>query len=211
MSAPTSAALDNLQLIACSSELELRRARTFRSQIFSSRSGIVFDEAGERDSDARSHVFVLARNAEVVATARCQPYPSSLSEIGRLSSTGVRFSADTEVGRLAARRSDDGLMYPLLILALGANYLLECSNRRRYVAHCDPRLIPLYEAVGAVDTGVNVNVPNRPRPHAVLLGSYEECARRGLDLLGIDRAAARAAIRWDDAAIGHDQTAPGSA
>jgi hypothetical protein len=204
-------ALGGLQLIPCNSEFELRRAWAFRSQTFRSRRGIAFDQKLERDCDAYSHVFLLARNAELVATARCQLYPSPASEIDRLSTTGVRYSADTEVGRLAACRSDDGLVYPLLILALGATYLLERTNLRRYVAHCDPRLIPLYDAVGAVDTGATVDVPDRPRPHTVILGSYEDCAQRGFALLGIDREAAVAAIRWDDAVLGQGETVSGSA
>jgi len=187
-----------LELIRCSTRIELRRARQFRNDMFRERCGMELDSLQERRRDESSHVMLLSRSGVPCATARVQSYPGSgtLREIAPALPT---LGADSEVGRITAARSDESLKNSLLLLTLGAMWLVEHTEHRRYVAHCHPKLVPLYELVGATDTGLTIDVAGRPTRYSVVAGDYAAAAEGGLAQLsqaafGADDA--MAAVRW---------------
>src|SRR4051794_18364343 len=192
----TPAALAGIQLLRCSSAEELERAGIFRNHVFRSRRNVSFSEGLERRRDARGTVFLLLSGEQEVATARVQPFPSEISPVSDLAARFRDSGADTEVGRVAAVRSPDATRYSLLVLTLGAMWLLESTWHRRFVAYCHPKLLPLYQLVGVEVSGEPCEVPGRADLHHVIVGDYTDVASNGLRLLGISQAAAHAAIRW---------------
>lgn len=187
---------DGIQLLCCGTEKELQVTRDFRNEVFLNRRGVVFDDGLEGRRDEESHVMLLLKEGVPVATARSQPYPSDLSAVSMIAPTPLRYDADSEVGRIAAKRSPQSTYYSLVLLALGARWLLEHTRHRRYVAYCHPKLLHTYQLVGAEDTGETCVVPGRADRHSIITGNYESCARLGAALLSVSDAPSRAAIRW---------------
>jgi hypothetical protein len=186
-----------LELIRCSTKTELRRARQFRHEVFRAKRGMDLDSLQERRRDESSHVMLLTQRGTPCATARAQSYPGSgkLAEIAPELST---FGADSEVGRIAALSAADGLRHSVLLLVLGAMWLVEHTGHRRYVAYCHPKLVPLYQLVGATDAGLTIEVDGRPG-YRVVLGDYSACVENGLRQLvhaGFSQQEAVASVRW---------------
>jgi hypothetical protein len=198
--------LRGLELIRCSDKAELRRARKFRNEIFRARSGIEFEPLQERRRDESSHVMLLLQHGTPRATARVQPYPGS-GVLAEIAPHLPSFDVDSEVGRIAALTSADSARYSLVLLVLGAIWLLQHTQHRSYVAYCHPKLLPLYQLVGARDTGLTLEIPGRPNRYCVLLGDYTACVEGGLTQLasaGFGEQDALASVRgqygtsWDD-------------
>ena len=183
--APTPAG--RLTFSCASSDLELARAAAFRRSVFMERRGVSFDDALETRRDRQGHVFLLRDAGAPVATARVLRYPSPLSPVATLAlAPAVAGSgADSEVGRIAAVASPQAVRYSLVLLTLGSIWLLRHTGLARYVAYCHPRLLELYRAVGAEDTGLAVAVPGRDEPHRIICGEYADAARLGGQRLGI--------------------------
>jgi hypothetical protein len=188
-----------LELIRCSTRAELSSARQFRNDVFIAKRGIEFDSVQERRRDKSSHVLLLTQQGKPRATARVQSYPAT-STLAEIAPGLPDFGADSEVGRIAAIRSADSVAYSLLLLVLGAMWLLTHTRHRRYIAYCHPKLLPLYELVGARDTGMSIEVAGRSHSHCVLLGMYKSCVESGLAQLrdaGFSEREAVAAVRWN--------------
>ncbi len=187
-----------IQLIRCSTNAELRAARLFRTRIFHERRGIEFDSLQERRRDESSHVFLLSQHGTACATARVQSFPGS-GNLAELAPAVPAFGADSEVGRIAASlRNPQTAHYPLMVLVLGAMWLLQHTKHQRYLAYCHPKLVPLYQLVGARDTGITLDVDGRAAPYSLLLGDYETCVMAGLNQLahiGFGRRQATASVR----------------
>lgn len=186
------------ELIRCSTKAELRRARQFRNETFRARRGMELESLQERRRDESSHVMLLTQSGNPCATARVQSYPGS-GMLPEIAPELPIFGADSEVGRIAALSTEECLKNSLLLLTLGAMWLVEHTEHRRYVAYCHPKLVPLYHLVGAVETGLTVEVERRPTRYCVVVGDHIAAVERGLTQL--DQAAfsvddATAAVRW---------------
>ena len=187
------------ELIRCSTRAELSSARQFRNDVFIAKRGIEFDPVQERRRDESSYVLLLRQQGKPRATGRVQSYPATgtLAEIG----PGLPdFGADSEVGRIVAPRSADSVGYSSLLLVLGAMWLLTHTRYRRYIAYCHPKLLPLYELVGARDTGMTIELAGRSHPYCILLGTYAGCVEAGFAQLrhaGISEPEAVDAVRWN--------------
>lgn len=170
-------------LVRATSETELRRASAVRQQAFLERRGIALDEALEARRDEGAHVFLLLHGRAPVATARVSPFPAPLSPlpIGLCSATG----ADSELSRVACVRATARARHSLVLLTLGASYLLAHTDFRRYVAYAHPKLCAAHQRLGAVDTGGRCIVPQRREPYRILSGSYADTLENGKELLGI--------------------------
>ncbi|MBO0853879.1 MAG: hypothetical protein J2P18_08930 [Nocardia sp.] len=194
-----------LSMVICRTPEELAHAARFRHELFRSRSNLSFDENAERrrDEDAILVNLVL-RDGIPVSTARCVPYPSHTSPL-----TGVidsrTYGADSEVGRIAAVAAPESAVYALLALTLGALWVLENSDRKTYISYVHPKLVAAYLPVGAVDTGTDCEIPNRSVVYRIVVGAYEDCVQRGLDLLGFTESQARAVIGRQSAPSGSAQ------
>ncbi|WP_322748101.1 MULTISPECIES: hypothetical protein [unclassified Frankia] len=186
---------DGVLLIRASSDSELQLARNFRNEVFRDRRSVVFSDGLEHHRDANSYVMLLLRDGAPVATARSQPYPSDSSDILGVSPNLPDWGSDSEVGRMAAARSPQSVRYSLMVLALGSMWLLEYTHHRRYIAYCLPKMLKIFRLIGAEDTGETCAVPGRPGRHSIILGRYDDCARIGMNQLGMSHAEARAAIR----------------
>jgi hypothetical protein len=190
--------LRGLELIRCSTSAELRSARQFRNQVFIAKRNIEFDSLQERRRDESSHVMLLSYQGRPQATGRVQAYPAS-GTLAKIAPELPDFDADSEVGRIAAVRSADSVASSLLLLVLGAMWLLTHTRHRRYLAYCHPKLVPLYEAVGARDTEMTISVDGRSDPYRVLVGEYSRCVEAGSRQLahaGLSQQDAVAAVRW---------------
>jgi hypothetical protein len=172
----TSLAGESLSLLRASTDEELRAAAAFRQSIFLERRGVAFDELLEARRDRAGHVFLLLRDGRPVATARVLPYPTPLSILKELAPDLGSLEADSEVGRIAALPSPEGIPHSISLLALGAAWLVENTGLRRYVAHCHPRLLDLYRLAGAEVVGGPRPVPGRADPHLVIAGRYDDAA-----------------------------------
>ncbi|WP_322769418.1 hypothetical protein, partial [Frankia sp. Cr1] len=186
---------DGILLIRASSDSELQLARNFRNEVFRDRRSVMFSDGLEHHRDANSYVMLLLRDGAPVATARSQPYPSDSSDILGVSPNLPDWGSDSEVGRMAAARSPQSVRYSLMVLALGSMWLLEYTHHRRYIAYCLPKMLKIFRLIGAEDTGETCAVPGRPGRHSIILGRYDDCARIGMNQLGMSHAEARAAIR----------------
>jgi hypothetical protein len=166
----------SLRLVRATRDEELRAAAAFRQSIFLERRGVAFDELLEARRDRAGHVFLLFRDGRPVATARVLPYPTPLSILQELAPDLGSLGADSEVGRIAALPSPDGIPHSISLLALGAAWLIKHTQLRRYVAHCHPKLLDLYRLAGAEVVGTPRPVPGRADPHLVISGRYDDAA-----------------------------------
>lgn len=183
------------RLVRASSAPELALASAFRSSVFEERRGVRFDEELEACRDRAGHVFLLFDRGELVATGRALAFPSSLSPLAGLAPDLGTSGADSEIGRIAALCSPDGARYSLLLLALGASFLLRHTSFRRYLAYCHPALVDLYRSAGAHDTGRACRVPGRSAAHRILCGSYADVLRLGSALVRAGSSASGGALR----------------
>ncbi|MFC4127434.1 hypothetical protein [Nocardia rhizosphaerae] len=169
----------------CITPCELDQARAFRSNVFRSRRNIGFDAGLERRRDADAIMVIVVRHAgRLVATLRTTAFPcvrSTITPRPELDELGV----DSEVGRLAAVADPSRARFALTAMVLGAMWMRDFSSHRTYVAHAHPYLIDSYRAVGAFDTGLRQQVAGRDTDYRLVVGSYADCARMGMELLGL--------------------------
>jgi hypothetical protein len=185
--------ITSLQMAPCSTGADLAAAADFRSRVFRERSGLGFDEAAEREMD-RSAILVgmLWREGELVSTARAIPFPSPHSPLSEkpIESHG----ADSEVGRLAAAPGPDSVWNALLVLTLGALWITEHAGTDTYVSYVNRKLVPLYTELGAFDTGQRCAIPGRSGQYHLVVGTYRECHRLGMERLDLSHRDAVDAI-----------------
>jgi polysaccharide pyruvyl transferase WcaK-like protein len=82
-----------------------------------------------------------------------------------------------EVDRVAARKRPGGIPTSLVMLCLGARWLLYHTDLRRYVAYARMSVLWLYQHVGAADLGVRFHIPDRgDAQYAVILGELADAA-----------------------------------
>ena len=106
----------------------------------------------------------------------CCPIPPRCRSCKELAPELGSLEADSEVGRIAALPSPDGIPHSISLLALGAAWLIDNTRLRRYVAHCHPKLLDLYRLAGAEVVGGPRPVPGRADPHLVIAGRYDDAA-----------------------------------
>jgi hypothetical protein len=181
--------MSRLRVVRALSDSELSRAAAFRRGVFLERRRVAFDEALESRRDRAGHVLLLLRDSIPVATARALPHPCDLSPVASMC-RDLGVDADSEVGRIAAVPSPGASSYALAMLTLGSIWFLRHTRRKRYVAYCHPRLVDFYRLVGAADIGRECVVPGRSEVYRLVSGSFEDAARLGAELMGIDDQAA---------------------
>jgi hypothetical protein len=170
------AADGSLVLLRVSGPDQLHQAAAFRKGIFRDRRRVTFDEVLEARRDRAGHLFLLLCDGRPAATARVLPRPSPWSALGELVPGLGALAVDSEVGRIAAVPSPEGVRYSLALLALGAAWLVEHTDLRRYAAYCHPKLLDLYRLAGAEVVGGPCAVPGRSDAHFVIAGRYEDAA-----------------------------------
>ncbi len=187
--APSPTLLDasRFRLTHVTTAAELRVAAALRERVFRERRQLCFDEVMEARRDRTGYVFLLQEQGVPIAVGRVLPYPSPLSTLVDLSREAGARRADSEIGRVACLASSQTPRSALRFLTLGSFWLLEHTRLRRYVAYCQPRLVPLYRALGATPCA-EVRVPGRSEPYCIINGSYQEAAERGARRLGLERA-----------------------
>lgn len=164
---------------------ELRVAGALRERVFRERRQLTFDEAVEARRDRTGHVFLLYEQGTPIAVGRVLPYPSPVSDLVDLSHAAGAQRADSEIGRVACVPSLATPRCAVRLLTLGSFWLLEHTRLRRYVAYCQPRLVPMYRALGATPCA-ELRLAQRSEPYWLISGSYEEAAARGARRLRLD-------------------------
>lgn len=146
---------------------QFETARQLRNAVYRRRLGLDLDGSDrEGQRDRAGHVFVLYRAELPVASGRSVPVRSPLCELRELGQLPPELADDPgtcEVGRIAATggAGPTGVPYGAALLCLGARWLVEHTDLRRYVAYCRTPLVSLYEAVGASDLGIRFRLPGR--------------------------------------------------
>jgi hypothetical protein len=169
------------RITAARSIAELAAVRAFRERTYLQRSKLVVD--GERALDRRSVVLGLYHDDELVGCVRVVPLPDAEAGITRFDHPLLAgCTAATEVGRLAvaAGRSPVAL---LALLGLGSQWMMEHTSHRDYVAFCNAKLVPAYEAVGATDLGIELPRPGTARTYRFVTGRFDDAGERALGLL----------------------------
>jgi hypothetical protein len=160
---------------------EIAEARRFRDEVYRCRLGL--DPASWQQEDERDragYVFLLTEHGEFVGTGRATPTSSPLAEIRELGYLPAHLDGATdvcEVGRMATRRRSDGISVSFVILCLGAQWLLEHTGLRRYVAYTRVARVPQFQQVGASDLGIRFQIPDRGEAeYAVMIGDIADAA-----------------------------------
>lgn len=172
---------------------DFAEARRLRDEIYRTRLGL--DTRQWRHEDVRDRVgypFLLRENGTLVGTGRAVRTDSPSCEIRALGHLPAHLDSATdvcEVGRIAARRRTDGIPASLILLGLGAGWLLHHTDLRRYVAYARVSMLGLYQKAGAVDMGTRFQIPERgDSEYAVILGELADAAatsdRRGVGIAG---------------------------
>ncbi|MBA3288642.1 MAG: hypothetical protein H0U21_11560 [Acidimicrobiia bacterium] len=175
------------QLVVARGHRQLADIRAFRSRTYLQRSRLVLDD--EAALDRRSLVMALHRHDELVACARVVPLPDPDAGITEFVHPVLAdCGADTEVGRLAVAAGHSPILLPML-LGLGSRWMLEHTVRRDYVAYCNAKLVPAYEAVGARDLGLELVRPATGRAYRFVTGRFEDAATLATGLVDALRPA----------------------
>jgi hypothetical protein len=69
------------------------------------------------------------------------------------------------------------------LLGLGSQWMVDHTPHRDYVAFCNAKLVPAYEAVGATDLGIALPRPGSARTYRFVTGRFDDAAERALGLL----------------------------
>jgi hypothetical protein len=156
-------------------------AAELRNDVYRRRLGIdpgAWETEAERDR--AGHVFILKQDAVPVAVGRALPAGSPLCELPALTPLPGDIVGDDEaceVGRIATRGLASGFPYSAALLCMGSRWLLQHTMYSRFIAYCREPLVRLYEAVGAVDTGIRFHIPARGTAvYCVVRGSLTEAA-----------------------------------
>jgi hypothetical protein len=169
------------RLSAAHSFAELAEVRAFRDQTFRQRSQIVLDD--ELALDRRSVVLGLRQDDALVACVRIVPLPDADAGIAQFDHPLLaECAAATEVGRLAVGAGRSPFVLPTL-LGLGSQWMVDHTPHRDYVAFCNAKLVPAYEAVGATDLGIELDRPGSTRRYRFVTGRFDAAADRALRLV----------------------------
>jgi len=178
-------------------------AAELRNEIYRRRLGLDLGSwRSEWERDRAGHVFVLSRSGTPVATGRALPTGSPQCELRELGQLPRQLADDTracEVSRIVTTRLDEEqrVPYSMVLLCMGARWLLEHTDLRRYVAYCRIPLVRLYQAVGAVDLETCFRIADRgDTVYTVVVGDLASPAELAEKFSG-DRAvlAARDSVR----------------
>ncbi len=161
--------------------VDLAEARNLRDVVYRTRLGLDTQRWNQEDArDRAGHVFLLREHSVLVGTGRALRTDSPLCEIrelGRLPADLETATDTCEVSRIATRRCSDGLPASLLLLGMGAEWLLEHTDLRRYVAYARVSVLWLYQKVGAVDLGTRFRISDRgDSEYGVILGGLSDAA-----------------------------------
>lgn len=156
-------------------------ARNLRDVVYRTRLGLDTQRWNQEDArDRAGHVFLLREHAALVGTGRAIRTDSSLCEIRALGQLPANLETATdacEVGRIATHRCADGFPASLLLLGMGATWLLQYTDLRRYVSYAKVSVLWLYQKVGAVDLGTRFRISDRGESeYGVLLGELRDAA-----------------------------------
>lgn len=156
-------------------------ARSLRDVVYRTRLGLDTQRWSQEEArDRAGHVFLLREHAALVGTGRAVRTDSSLCEIRELGQLPTNLEAATdvcEVGRIATSRCADGIPASLLLLGMGAKWLLQHTDLRRYVSYAKVPVLWLYQKVGAVDLGTRFRIPERgDSEYGVILGELGDAA-----------------------------------
>ncbi|WP_435105881.1 hypothetical protein [Arhodomonas sp. AD133] len=145
-----------LRLAIAETDSELQRARDLRDGIYANRvPELSFDPHLEAERDAIGRVFLLYEDDCLVATLRATPVardPAPLSGVVSLDGHSglLRDPAACEVSRLAVPPSPRRSEQALLLLSMGAQWVLENDpTLERFLSYCRSQLLRLYTRVGA--------------------------------------------------------------
>jgi hypothetical protein len=168
----------------------VRAALGVRESAYSEHLGLSPGEFPDENlRDDEGYLFLLWNGPEVVGSARVLPTTSAHTELrllGRLPIWAEYDGGMCEISRVAARPRDGGIPYSWIGLVLGAEWLMENTRLRRYIAYARSELVDLYQAVGAWETGVRFQIPDRgPTVYSVVAGGIEQAASSGAELLGM--------------------------
>lgn len=136
----------------------------------------------ERARDEAGLVFMLRDNDELIGCGRAVATDSPLCELRELGQLPPGIANESnpdmcEVGRIATSRRDPSVAYGALLLCQGSRWLLENTRLRRYISYARTSLIPLYQRIGAVDTGYRFTLTARGEAeYGVVMGDLEEPA-----------------------------------
>jgi hypothetical protein len=156
-------------------------ARNLRNEVYWTRLGLNTQRWSLEDArDRAGYVFLLREHAVLVGSGRAVRTDSPLCEIRELGQLPANLEAATdacEVSRIATRRDADGIPASLILLGMGAKWLLQHTDLRRYVAYAKVSVLWLYQKIGAVDLGTRFWIPERGDfEYGVILGELGEAA-----------------------------------
>jgi hypothetical protein len=190
---------DSLKLSAATTPEEIVAALAVREDMYSDYLGLsprTWPDEDLRDQDG--HLFILRHEGEVVASGRVLPISSphvELRAFRKLPPWAEQDPKMCEISRIAARPRSQGVPYGWIGLILGAEWLLQHTDIRRYIAYARAELVSLYRVVGAWETDMRFQIPERgPAVYSVVTGTIQQAAEKGTSLL------AEAAERAEEAA-----------
>ncbi|MGH8885479.1 MAG: hypothetical protein ACRDYX_09975 [Egibacteraceae bacterium] len=169
-------------------------ARRLRDEVYRAKLGLDTRQWPQDDArDRAGYLFLLREHGSLVGTGRVMRTNSPLCELRALGQLPAHLHRDTdtcEVGRVATRKRADGIPTSLVMLCLGARWLLRHTDLRRYVAYARVSVLWLYQKVGAADLGTRFQIPDRgDAQYAVILGELADAAT------AVDRFGAGVAAR----------------
>lgn len=163
------------------SAAQFAEARRLRDDVYRTRLGLDTRQWTDEDErDQAGYPFLLRENGVLVGTGRAVRTDLPACEIRALGQLPAHLTEATdvcEVGRIATRRRTDGIPASFVLLGLGAQWLLEHTGLRRYVAYARVPMLSRYQLIGAIDMGTRFQIPDRgDAQYAVILGDLADAA-----------------------------------
>lgn len=186
---------DSLRLSAATTPEEVEAALAVREDMYSEYLGLTPRTWADEDlRDQDGYLFILRDEGEIVGSGRVLPVVSphvELRAFRKLPPWAEHDPQMCEISRIAARPRSEGVPYAWIGLILGAEWLLKHTEIRRYIAYARSELVSLYRVVGAWETGMRFQIPDRGTAvYNVVTGTLEQAVEKGTSLLA--EAAARA-------------------
>ena len=173
--------IDGFSLYPARTAADFAEGRSLRDEIYRTRLGLDTRQWHQEDArDQAGYIFLLKAGAVLVGTGRAVRTDSPLCEMRELGQLPTSLQAATdacEVGRIATRRCSNEIPTSMILLGLGAKWLLQHTTLRRYVAYAKVSVLWLYDRVGAVDLGTRFYIPSRGNfEYGVVLGELADAA-----------------------------------
>jgi hypothetical protein len=173
--------LGNFSLDLTRTPADFAEARQLRDEIYRAKLGLDTRRLHQDYvRDRTGYLFLLKERGVLVGTGRVMRTSSPLCEMRTLGHLPLHLHRDTgmcEVGRLATRKRVGGIPNSLVMLCLGARWLLHHTDLQRYVAYARVPMLWLYQQVGAADLGTRFTIPDRgAAEYAVILGKLADAA-----------------------------------